>query len=336
VGLRVDTVPTAEPEALRGWTPIELYWELDRPVIRWCFTEGVDFTDPFFDQTIDRTLRDPFRLLFWRETGIEALAEFAGAHPGPGPSGLIFHTSRSGSTLVSQMLAGLATTLVMSEPGPFDQVLRARSTRPGLPEGQVADWLRWLASALGQPRRAGQSSLVLKLDAWAILDWPLIRRAFPDAACVFVYREPTEVIVSQLGQRGYHMIPGTLSPARLGLSNEQAGSLRSEEYCAAVLAALCRAALDAAGHGELRLVNYKALPEAVPDTIARLFGIDVGPPERAVFATVAERDAKNPVLAFVPDGADKQKRTTAQVRAAGDAWVGPLYESLEALRLGRS
>jgi gluconate kinase len=326
---------TVTLHSLAGWTPMQMRWEGDRPVIRWCFTEGVEFTDSFFDQTIERCLRDPFRLLFWRETDIEALAEFAAMSPGLEPAGLIFHTSRCGSTLLAQMFASLGAALVMSEPAPIDSVLRAQLATSGLSDDDRVDWLRWMASALGQPS-GGQTRFVIKLDAWAILDFPLIRRAFPDSACIFVYRDPLEVIASQLSRRGYHMIPGTLPPDWLGLSPGEPTSMSPEDYCAAVLGRLCETAAHAASVGSLDLINYSSLPEAVPGTVAPLFGIDVDASERSEFAGVARRNAKNRAIPFVGDSGAKQQRVTPEVLAAVEARVSRAYESLEAIRLGRS
>jgi hypothetical protein len=327
---------TPAADALAEWTPIRLRWEGRRPVIRWCFTQGIEFTEPFFDQTIDRCQRNPFRLLFWRETGMDALGALASQSPGQTPAGFIFHMSRCGSTLVAQMLAGLGSALVISEAGPIDAVLRAQAARPDIVERDLVDWLRWMVSALGRSRHAGQTRFVVKFDAWAILQLPLIRAAFPDVACVFVYRDPVEVVVSHLGHRGYHMIPGALPPTTLGLSSREARSLSLEQYFAAVLACLCDAALAAARDGQLTLLQYSALPDAVPERVMPLFGIDVGASERDVLARIARQDAKNPVLPFTEDAADKQRRATPAVRAAVHARIAPVYAELENLRRGRS
>jgi hypothetical protein len=235
------------------------------------------------------------------------------------PAGFIFHMSRCGSTLVAQMLAGLESTLVISEAGPIDAILRAGG----------GDRLRWIVSALGQRRRAAQTHLVVKLDAWAILQLPMIRSAFPHTPCVFIHRDPVEVIVSHLGHRGYHVIPGMLPPEWLGLSADEAQSLSAERYCAAVLASLCAAAVAGAGDGRLTPVRYESLPQAVTDTIAPLFGLDVGAADRATLSAVADRDAKNPVLPFAADVDDKQRRASAAVRAAVQERVAPVYEALE-------
>ncbi|MDQ6777388.1 MAG: sulfotransferase [Actinomycetota bacterium] len=323
---------TEPAHGLQGWTPTAVEWAGARPAIRWCFTEGVEFTDPFFEQTIDRCLRDPFRLLFWRETGLESLAEFASASPGLPPVGFILHMSRCGSTLLAQMFARLPGVLVMSEPPSIDALLRSRSPRPETGDRDLVDWLRWMMSALGQPRQAGQRAFVVKLDAWAIFDLPLIRMAFPDAAYVFVYRDPVEVLVSQLDRRGYHMIPGALPPDWFGFSADEVHAVSPEQYCAAVLAALCENALRAARAGELTLIEYRTLPAAVPDIVAPVFGIDIGSAERALLAGVAESNAKNPLIPFVADGVEKRRRASPAVRAAVDVRLGAVYESLETLR----
>lgn len=310
---------TVAPHRLAGWTPMSVQFDAGAPAIRWCFTEGVQFTDPAFDQTIERCLADPFRLLFWRETDITALAELAAVSPGLEPAGFIFHMSRCGSTLVAQMLAGLESTLVISEAGPIDAMLRAGG----------GDRLRWIVSALGQRRRPAQTRLVIKLDAWAILQLPVIRSVFPHTPCVFIHRDPVEVVVSHLGHRGYHVIPGTLPPEWLELSADEAQSMSAERYCAAVLASLCEAAVAGADDGRLTPVRYDSLPEAVTDTVAPLFGIDVGAADRATLSDVAARDAKNPVLPFVADAYDKQRRASAAVRAAVQERVAPVYEALQ-------
>jgi hypothetical protein len=145
--------PGAGPSSLAGWTPIALSWDGERPVVRWCFTDGVQFTDPFFDQSIDRCLQDPFRLLFWRETDIRALAELSPTSPEVEPAGFIFHMSRCGSTLLTQMLAALPTTLALSEPSPLEAVLRARTGPSSLSDTEACALFRWMVAALGPTGR---------------------------------------------------------------------------------------------------------------------------------------------------------------------------------------
>lgn len=107
-----------------GWVPIRVVESSTPPEVEWCHLGTERFTDPFFQQTIERRLRDPFPLLFRRRSPLDDLSARAVEHPGLAPSGFVFHMSRCGSTLVAQMFAALATTVVISEADPIDAVLR--------------------------------------------------------------------------------------------------------------------------------------------------------------------------------------------------------------------
>ena len=309
---------------LAGWTPIRVGVEDGRPVVDWCWTEGVDFDDPFFDQTVERCLRAPYRLLFRRTTPIETLGEWAEASPGLPLAGLVLHMSRCGSTLVTQLLAARGDVRVMSEPGPFDALMRFPA-----PFDDRVRWLRWIASALGQPAGA-QRRQVLKLDAWAILDESLLDAAFPDVPRVFLYRNAVEVLVSQSGHRGYHMIPGTLPPSLLGLTVEQVVGMSPDAYGAAVLAAIVGRAVEAmARDGRHWLaVPYDALPNAVADSIAPHLGLEVDAEHRAVMAATAARDAKNPALEFAADSERKKAAATPVMVQECAMRVDPLIDVL--------
>lgn len=323
---------SARSRSLAGWTPTKVEWIDGCPVVRWYFTDGVDFGDPFFEQTIGRCLRDPFRLLFWRETDMQALAELADRDPGLPPAGFMFHTSRCGSTLLTQMFAGLRSTLAMSEPTPIDHVLRLQFAHPAVDEQTIIAWLRLTVAALGRAREPEQTRLVIKLDALAILWWPLIRRAFPDSPFLFLYRDPIEVAASQLAQGTSYMIPGMVPSQWFGITPSDVLSMSAEEYCGAALAALCRRALEAAAAGELTLVNYGSLPDAVYTTIAPLFDVPIAPNDRLRLSAVAGRDAKNPTSPFTADADQKQRAASPALRVAIARFAGPAYQALEALR----
>src|ERR1043166_8410879 len=104
------------------WVPSIIRWGRE-PMLEWCHPGDLRFTDPFFEQTIRRAMHQPFNLLFSQRTPLSEIAASAGA-PELRLAGLIFHMSRCGSTVVSQMLAALAQNVVLSEPAPLDQILR--------------------------------------------------------------------------------------------------------------------------------------------------------------------------------------------------------------------
>lgn len=49
---------------LEGWIPFRLYFENAQLLADWCYLGAEAFSDPFFNQTIERCLRRPSNLLF--------------------------------------------------------------------------------------------------------------------------------------------------------------------------------------------------------------------------------------------------------------------------------
>jgi gluconate kinase len=315
---------------LEGWVPIQIKWQQLTPLVDWCYLGARRFTEPFFDQTIQRCMNQPFNLLFHHQTPIEALAKQHEIRPGLQPSGFIFHMSRCGSTLVSQMLAALPNTVVVSEASPIDAVLRAHFRVPNLTDEEQIDWLRWVVSALGQRRRGDENHFFIKLDCWNTIVLPLIRRAFPDVPWIFLYRNPVEVMVSQLRRRGAHLVPGVIEPNLFGLSNDSIFLMQPEEYCARVLAKICEAAFEHYESG--LLVNYKRLQKAMWGSIPHFFGIEYSDSDIAILNRVAQLDAKNPSLHFTNDTENKNRSATDMMRNMADELVVPIYEQLESAR----
>ena len=164
-------------EQLRDWVPIRIFWNGTEPAIDWCYFGGVRFTDSFFEQTVTRVLRDPFPSVFRHHTPVEAVEELYGLDPGIQPSGFIFHMSRCGSTLITQVLAALPNHIVISEAPILDDALRAHHAHPEVSLDAYAQWVRWIASALGRRRLPEESRFFIKLDCWHIYELPLLRRA---------------------------------------------------------------------------------------------------------------------------------------------------------------
>ena len=319
---------------LAGWIPIRIYWNGRTPVVDWCWVGTRRFTEPFFDHTIDHCMRLPFSSLFRPQTPIDSLSERYAIAPGLQPRGFIFHMSRCGSTLVSQMLAALPGTVVLSEAGPIDSVLRAQFRDPSLGEATRDEWLRWVVSALGQRRIGEETDLFVKFDSWNALKFPLIHRAYPDVPWIFLYRNPVEVLVSQLAHRGAHMVPGVIEPELFGMNMAEAFEMQPEEYCARVLAQTCEAALRHHQSCAGLMINYQQLPDAMWTGIADFFGIELRDSDMETFRRVTKLDAKNPSLMFESDSKAKQTSATEAVRRAAERWLAPVYKRLEAARLG--
>ncbi len=300
-------------------------------MIDWCYLGKTRFTEPFFEQTVERTLRRPFELLFRRQTPIEALRELGESEPEVCPTGFIFHMSRCGSTLISQMLAALPQNIVISEAGPVDSILRANWRDPRIMDEERIAWLRGLVNAYGRKRSGQEEHLYIKFDSWHTLCLDLVRRAFPDVPWIFLYRNPIEVMASHRRMAGAQMVPGNLPPGFLDLDWNVLAGMSHEEYGARVLERICQAGLTHLD-GAARLFNYRQLPQIVWSDLLAHFGVTYTPEEIARMQEVTRLDAKNPPLLFADDTAAKQGAATPEMRDLAARRLVPLYEQLEARR----
>lgn len=151
-----------------------------------------------------------------------------GTVPPPGcvPTGLVFHQSRCGSTLVGNLLASLPDSLGYSEAAPPLELLTSPSLRD-LPQEELAAALRVLVAAMGRPAAGGGGGggatappLFLKLQSTLSLTLPMWRLAFPAVPWAFVHREGVAVLASLL--RGSSSPPSPQSPPSVHLSWDDA------------------------------------------------------------------------------------------------------------------
>ena len=320
-------------EQLENWLPIRVEWRQNQPFFDWCYLGAQRFTAPFFDDTIETRLRYPFNLLIRPLTGIEVLEECYNLRPGLAPTGFIFHESRCGSTLISQMLAALPQNVVMSEASPIDWMIRARVRRPEISDEERICWIRWAVAALGQKRRPEARHYFIKMDSWHTFELDILSRAFPSTPWIFLYRNPVEVMVSHSRQRGGGTIPGIIGHQLPGLTFEDSLQISAEEYVARVLAAICESALKYQNHPNALFVNYTELPGFVTGKLLRHFRVDYSASEIAMMNAAAGFDAKSPTLKFSDDTAQKRNEADDEIRRLADTMLLPLYERLKAVRL---
>ena len=315
-------------ELFREWLPVRFYRQVDQAFVDWCFVGKDRLTKPFFDESISQRFRKPFNLLFRHQTPIGFLGELNEFSKGVKPTGFIFHLSRCGSTLVSQMLAALERNIVISEASPIDAVLRAEN----VPESERIRWLQWMINALGQKRNETEENLFIKFDSWNALELGLIGRAFPDVPWIFLYRNPVEIIVSQMRQRGAYMIPGVISDILPELSFEESIRIPPEEFCARILAKVCQNVIKPLQNGDGLAVNYEQLPAAVEQTILKHFNFELSGNDLEIMNVATKFNAKNPYLNFSGDTESKKKEASAAAIEAAEKLVNPIYRELEIIR----
>lgn len=254
--LRGKQVQKADLESLNGWYPVVA----EQDGLWWRFLGEKKFSEPFFFDTLAGT--DKLCL----HTDYAAPEKF---DKPLAPVALVFHTSRCGSTLLTQLLASLPECIAMSEPLAIDSFLRRYYS--GLHGNEAEQRLRNIVAALGHKRFAEERHLIIKLDSWHIASLPLFRRTFPDTPFLFLYRDPAEIMASHRRQRGRQMVPGMVSPAMppLDFDLPEPGDL--DGYCAKMLEYFFGTASRYAD--ELMLVNYRQFPHVVWDELLGFLNI---------------------------------------------------------------
>jgi hypothetical protein len=316
-------------KSLRDWIPVRAFWHAEQSFVEWCLLGEKRFTEPFFDDSISKLFHDPFYLLFRPQTPIEVLGEFSEVSEGLQPTGFIYHLSRCGSTLISQMLASSPQNIVISESSPVDFVVRKTKA---VPEAQRIKWIRWLFNALGQKRNSRERHFFIKFDSWNALDIELVRRAYPDVPWIFLYRNPVEIIVSHLDQRGTQTIPGVIPEILPELKLPDSAKIPPVEYCARVLGEICRSALESIGQSKGFAVNYRELPDAVWTKILPFFNAPAAEKDIKRMLKAARFSAKNPNQNFSADTEKKKKTASREVLEAAAKFVDPFYQELEIIR----
>jgi hypothetical protein len=330
--LGIHALATA-PQSGMAWPPRQ--WLPSRCAIEagfavdWYHFAGETLNDPFFADSRSHAGTRPFNQLFRYRTqfGDFVQAEREGAVP---PSGFIFHMSRCGSTLASQMLAALPGTISLSEPEPLDMVVQLPLVAQGVSPELHVEAIRAMIGALGRDRSGDTKRYFIKLDSWHTLALRAFRLAFPEVPWIFLYRDPVEVLVSQERMRGSQVTPGVLPPQVLGFTEEEM-SLPDIDYIAKVLARTCDAVVDQWDVGGGLVVDYRELPEAMFTRVLPHFGVELTLAERAAMEAASGRDAKAPLASFKSDSAKKQGEASPAIRAAAEKHMAATHARLQAL-----
>jgi hypothetical protein len=307
-----------------GWLPARVRDSGGGLMLDWVHFGARRLTEPFYEDSVARARGDdPGPLV---STPLADLTTWTNLPPHLEPTGLIFHMSRCGSTLASQMLAACGANIVVSEASPIDAAVR-------LEAGDDADrvrLLRAMVAALGQVRNVGETRYFLKLDSWHACALPLFRAAFPDTPWAFVYREPAAVMVSHVRRTGMQMVSDLVPPGFYEL--DPGGQTWGEDYFAQVLGAICAAVVREYPAGGGLLLNYDELPDALWTRLLPHFGVTPPAAELAAMAAAARFDAKSPGELFRPDAGAKRQAATASIVVAVERRLTGVYRQLEALR----
>src|SRR6185436_3979913 len=146
------------------------------------------------------------------------------------PTAFIFHISRCGSTLISQLLSLQSSNIVLSEVPFFDELLMWGYKNNCMPA--ALPHLRSAFEIIAAKRNENDSKLFIKTDCWHIHFYKQLRELYPQTAFILLYRRPDEVIRSHQKNKGRHVIPGLIEPGIFGFDKNAIGNFGLDEYMA--------------------------------------------------------------------------------------------------------
>lgn len=306
-----------------AWIPSRLSAAGDGVHCEWVDAAGIRFTDPFFETTLARCRRDGRARM---TSTLDHLCDLA-EQTAPVSPVFIFHVSRCGSTLLGQLFGIDERAIVLSEAPVLDDIL---GLDPKHGDRAFDAALRLLVNPSGPGASGSGADLcIVKTDCWHVFHAARIRRLYPDARFILLYRSPGAVLGSQRKARGMHMVPGLLPQLPFRVTYDPA-HMSLDQYAAQVLARHYQTMLElAASDRHSLLVNYG---EGFPDAFLRAaewLGVAI---DAAHAARARERcafHAKRPQETFAADATPPP----------GDADLAPLdalFNQLEARRAAAS
>lgn len=288
--------------------PARIYHEGGQIMADWADISGIDPTLPFLADRIARAGR------LWR-------APLPQTNGSVAPSALILHAGRCGSTLVSRSLSRLSRCHLLSEPQALNDVLGVEGPWPFLPRPERREAARRVVAALARAARPDQDRFILKLSSWNALYLPLLEEIFPGIPKLFIFRQPSEILVSLREEpagwmrRAEHRIQ-----AGLFLRIPPAQALTTPlAFAAQVLGRILSAVAESVGRpgqaDEWLLVPYDALPTAVTARILPWLGLEPTEAEADILASSLGIHAKDPSgrRPFHPDSLRKRAAMTADL-----------------------
>jgi len=226
--------------------------------------------------------------------------------------GFIFHMSRCGSTLATQMLAVNDRFFVLSEPTIINAVLD-----PALEIDQEkrSFLLRAVIQSLVTCSPEMCEQVFVKFRSWNILYLDKILKCFPNVAWMFIHRQGLEVLQSVLEKP-----PGWLRSrksytkyfASWVLANENDIQIMTDdEYATRILGAFCRVASGTSSKNKI-FVDYVNLKKDFVFNLSRLWGINFNDTEIEDMITTSKLYSKdvNKKEKFQSDSEEKRSKAT--------------------------
>jgi hypothetical protein len=320
----------------KGWLPVDAVVVDGRPGLLWLEMADVSLTEPFFQQTVGRAQRENHRRELFTE--FDALLQLEKALDSVAPTGFIFHSSRCGSTLLANACRAITNSIVLSEANAIDKLVARLFTDAAdkVKESLYSVFLRGVVHALGQRRTGREQHLFIKFTCCSFAQLERIQRIWPRVPWIFLYRDPIETIVSNVGDVPPWLIDNDrrVLASITGTSLEEVAEMRLEELCARTIGGFYSLAHRLANDSGL-LLNYNQLSLPVIFSALQFFNVSLSAEEKETISASSRMYSKetSATRAFVADADAKQQLASDLIREMAERWANGPYRLLEQKRL---
>lgn len=281
------------PNEFVNWLPVKLYQQNEEWLLDWIFMNDVPFTRPFFDETISafKTKNSLEQNPKTKRTStldfLFEVADFVEAVP---VELFIFHTSRCGSTLITQALCIDKTKIVVPEYLMIDAILRMNETDNCITLEKRHKLLKALIRVIGQKRFKEQQSMVIKLESWQFIFFNDLKKLFPESKQCIIFRDPDATFSSIQKMPAMQFVPEIVNPElfRIGFSRED---YIPNEYFNQVMQSMYVFIREiASSNQEVLLLDYN---NGMKDNIEKLISFMNYSFSETVFSAIFERLGKH-------------------------------------------
>lgn len=239
------------------------------------------------------------------------------------PDGFIFHTPRSGSTLVARMLTMPEKHITLVEPEPVNALLSNMAFL-----SVDFRWLRQLLKLYALAFYPDCKAFFVKTSSWAILKLPLFEAAFPETPACMIYRNPVEVMVQILQRRAGWMADHARSFI-LGIEANECAKMSLERYSAEALVRFFNAAKK--GSLPMMLLEYESLPGSVADHLLKHFSLNINSNLLQSMVEQGRRDSEDwsGQSRYIDDSLFLRSHATDEIKCLVKEIVMPALSELE-------
>lgn len=285
---------------LQSWIPYKIDIKDDQIFCKWLNTFNKPFVEPFFDETIGRCRAlDPHVGDFLSVSDLMVLEDWAEGLNTIKPTAFIFHISRCGSTLVSQLLGVNAHNISLAEVPFFDDILRLHFNKAEFDKAKTGRLFTDAIKFYGQKRNGKETDLFIKADSWHVFFYEQIRELYPDVPFIFLYRKPDEVLSSHQKRRGMQAVPGLIEPELFGFNREETLQMNQDVYTAKIIESYFSKYLEIIGEDKLSLfLNYNIGILPIIEKVASFINLEIRDDEFSVMALRSQYHSKYPDATF--------------------------------------